>query len=289
MSAFLKALAIAVGVTTAFAGFATGSAGTPTAQATTSPTVLSNAATSTKKPITVVLTHGAWADSSSWSGETRRLLASGYAVRAADTSDKDLQSDVASLVDLVRTIDGPVLLVGHSYGGAVITNAAAQARNVVGLVYVDAYEPAPGESVAQLSGATSVTNTLPQDQLFQQVPGAASGTANVLLTRTTFLHHFASDIPKAKATQLWATQTITNTAALQAPTTKAAWKTLPSWAFISTGDQIITPAAKESMAHRAGSSVTTFRGGSHVTLISHPAAVTSTIEKALTTLERKQS
>lgn len=89
--------------------------------------------------------------------------------------------------------------------------------------------------------------------------------------------------------QLWATQAITNTAAHQAPTTKAAWKTLPSWAFISTGGQIITSQQKESMAHRAGSSVTTFRGGSHVTLISHPAAVTSTIEKALTTLERKQS
>lgn len=286
MSILLKTLALGAGVLTALGAYSAIPASA--ASARTSATTNAVVTPASKHPITVVFTHGAWADSSAWSGETSRLLAKGYAVRAADTSDKDLQSDVDSVVDLVRTIDGPVLLVGHSYGGEVITNAAAELSNVVGLAYVDAYEPAPGESASQLGGVTSVVNTLPESQLFEEIPGAPTGTENVILTKDTYLHHFASDLPRKQATQLWAAQTVTNTAALQAPTTKAAWKTLPSWAFVSTGDQIITPASKEAMAHRAGSTITVFRGGSHVTLISHPAAVTATIEKALTALQTKQ-
>ena len=282
MSALLRAIALTVGAVTAVTAFtAVPTSATPT---TSRNVVHAAAAHSDRHTVTVVFVHGAWADSSGWSGETSRLLAAGYSVRAADTSGKSLSTDVASLDAFLTTITGPVLLVGHSYGGAVITNAAAHAENVVGLVYVDAYEPAVGESVAQLSGARSVTNTLPQSQLFDEVPGAAAGSENVLLTKATYLHHFASDLPEAQATQLWATQTVTSTAALQAPTSDAAWKTLPSWAFISTGDQIITPDAKDSMARRAGSEITTFHGGSHVTFISHPDVVTKAIRRAADSL-----
>jgi len=169
MTAVLKALALTAGAATAVAAFTAASAATvPATTPWAAPVTV--AAHPSKRPITVVLVHGAWADASSWAGETARLLDAGYSIRAADTGDKSLSADIASLDALLTTIPGPVLLVGHSYGGAVITNAAAHAKNVVGLVYIDAFEPAAGESVAQLGGARSVTKTLPESQLFDEVP-----------------------------------------------------------------------------------------------------------------------
>jgi pimeloyl-ACP methyl ester carboxylesterase len=127
-----------------------------------------------------------------------------------------------------------------------------------------------------------VVVTLPEDQLFDTVPDpdAPEGSTDLLLKENVFIDNFASDLSRPEATRLWATQRATSTAALKTPNTVAAWKTVPSWAFISTGDQIITPAAKESMAQRAQAHVTTFRGGSHLTLVSHPDAVTAVIESA---------
>lgn len=237
-----------------------------------------------RTPITVVLVHGAWADNSSWSGELSELQRDGCPVRAADVAVHDLAADATTVADFVRTIPGPVLLVGHSYGGAVISNAAAEVPNVVGLVYIDAYEPAAGEEISNLGGATSALATHPASQLFAQVPGAPSGTENLLLSQNTYLRYFASDLPRAQALTLWASQAVAGTGALDAPSQHAAWQTLPSWAFISTGDQIITPQSLLAMAHRAHSHVTLFNGGSHLTLISHPAAVTAVIGKALSSL-----
>jgi pimeloyl-ACP methyl ester carboxylesterase len=236
------------------------------------------------QPITVVLVHGAWADPSSWAGEVSQLQADGCAVHAVDNPVQNLTTDSQDVANFVSSINGPVLLVGHSYGGSVITNAAAEAHNVVGLVYIDAYAPAVGETAAQLSGSTSAVATHPASDLFDELPGAQAGTHELLLQQHVFLNNFANDLPRAQALELWASQTEASTAALETPSLHAAWKTLPSWYFISTGDQIVTPQAELMQAHRAHSQVTIFHAGSHLTLISHPAAVTAVIGKAISTL-----
>lgn len=237
-----------------------------------------------RQPITVVFVHGAWADSSSWSGEIKQLQHDGCAVRAADNPVQNLTTDSEEVAAFVRTIPGPVLLVGHSYGGAVIGNAAAEVNNVVGLVYVDAAAPAVGEPLSALDGSTSVIATRPASELFEQVPGTPDGGTDLLLTENAFVNYFGNDLPRAQARQLWASQTITSPAAINTPSRYAAWKTLPSWYFISTGDKIITPESELAMAHRAHSHVTIFHGGSHLTLISHPTAVTAVVTQALSTL-----
>jgi pimeloyl-ACP methyl ester carboxylesterase len=235
-----------------------------------------------RKP-TVVLVHGAWADASSWSGEVAILQAAGYDVRAIANPLQDLTTDSEYVADFVKTISGPVVLVGHSYGGSVITNAAAGLSNVKALVYVDAAAPAPGQTTGQLSGAGSILSKLRPSQLFDSTtyPGAPAGASELYLKEDIFIRYFASDLPRHQAELLWASQRGASTAALTAPSRAAAWKTIPSWYFISTGDHIITAASELAMARRAHSHITVFRGGSHLTLISHPDAVTAVIASAI--------
>ncbi|MCV7229819.1 alpha/beta hydrolase [Mycolicibacterium komossense] len=232
--------------------------------------------------VTVVLVHGAWADTSSWNGEIIELEKHGYTARAIANPLRNLVTDAGAVAAFLQTIAGPVVLVGHSYGGAVISEAAASSPNVKALVYVDAYAPEIGESASTLNGDTSAVVTLPDDQLYDTAsyPDAPNGALDLLLKKDVFLRDFASDLPTEQATQLWSIQRATSTVALKTPNTAAAWKTLPSWSFISTGDRIITPASKEFMAQRAHSHVTTFQGGSHLTLISHPRDVAAVIETA---------
>jgi len=233
---------------------------------------------------TVVLVHGAWADASSWSGEVATLQAAGYDVRAIANPLRNLTTDSAYVADYLKTIHGPVVLAGHSYGGSVITNAAAGLANVKRLVYIDAFAPATGQTAAQLSGAGSVVTKKKPAELFYTTADPSSGAPELYLRESIFIHNFASDLPPSKAKVLWASQRGTATAALTTPSIAAAWKTIPSWYFISTGDQIITPASKLAMAHRAHSHITEFRGGSHLTLISHPNAVTAVITAAICSL-----
>jgi pimeloyl-ACP methyl ester carboxylesterase len=235
---------------------------------------------------TVVLVHGAWADASSWSGEVATLQAAGYDVRAIANPLQDLTTDSEYVADYLKTIAGPVVLVGHSYGGAVITNAAAGLANVKALVYVDASAPAPGETNGQLSGATSILSKDTPAQLFSTTtyPGAPAGASELYLNEDIFVRYFASDLPRAEAERLWASQRGASTAAFGTPSKYAAWKTIPSWYFISSNDQIITAASELAMAHRAHSHITIFRGGSHLTLISHPNAVTAVIASAVCSL-----
>jgi pimeloyl-ACP methyl ester carboxylesterase len=235
---------------------------------------------------TVVLVHGAWADASSWSGEVATLQAAGYDVRAIANPLQGLTTDAEYVADYLKTIHGPVVLAGHSYGGAVITNAAAGLTNVKALVYVDASAPAPGETNAQLSGAGSVLAKHTPAQLFftTSYPGAPAGASELYLKENVFIHNFASDLPRGEAERLWASQRGASTAAFSTPSKAAAWKTIPSWYFISTGDQIITPASELAMARRAHSHITVFHGGSHLTLISHPDAVTAVIASAICSL-----
>ncbi|GLW11301.1 alpha/beta hydrolase [Microtetraspora sp. NBRC 13810] len=231
---------------------------------------------------TVVMVHGAWADTSSWNGEVDALRRAGYDARAVANPLRDLTGDAATVADFLKTVHGPIVLVGHSYGGSVITNAAASAPNVKALVYVDAAAPDVGETTGGLSGQGSALGASPAS-LYDRVPyaGAPSGAADLYLKRDVFVRSFASDLPQDTAVRLWASQRAASTSAFTTPSKAAAWKTIPSWYFISTGDRIITPAAQTSMAHRAHSKITRFQGGSHLTLISHPAAVTSVIGSAI--------
>lgn len=173
------------------------------------------------------------------------------------------------------------MLVGHSYGGSVITNAAAGNQNVKALVYVAAAAPAVGETNGSLSGSDSVLKQKPDSELFDRLPypGAPAGAADLYLTKDVFVQNFGNDLPDDKAVRLWAAQRAASTSAFDTPSRFAAWETIPSWYFISSGDQIITPASQTATAQRARSQVTLFDGGSHLTLISHPAAVTAVIEQ----------
>ncbi|MER5646373.1 alpha/beta hydrolase [Streptosporangium sp. NPDC002524] len=231
---------------------------------------------------TVVMVHGAWAGTSSWAGEVDSLHRAGYVARAVANPLRDLVGDAAFVADFLRTVSGPIVLVGHSYGGSVITNAAADVPNVKALVYVDAAAPDTGETTGGLSGRGSALSADPAS-LYDTVsyPGAPRGATDLYLKRDTFVRSFASDLPRDTAVRLWASQRPASTSAFSTPSRAAAWKTIPSWYFISTGDRIITPSSQRLMAHRARSKVTEFRGGSHLTLISHPEAVTAVIGSAI--------
>ncbi|MGU3503053.1 alpha/beta hydrolase [Mycobacterium sp. C31M] len=233
--------------------------------------------------LTVVMVHGAWADTSSWDAEIAALEAKGIHARAAANPLRSLTTDAGSIASFLHTIDGPVVLVGHSYGGSVISEAAGSAPNVKALVFIDAFLPEPGESASALNGDESILAQLPESELFDAIPypNAPAGALDLLLKREVFVNSFANDLPAPQASHLWATQRATSTAAVTTPNTAAAWQTIPSWAFISTGDRIITPVSKQFMAQRAGATITTLEGGSHLSLISHPEAVTTLIETAV--------
>ena len=156
----------------------------------------SAAAPDAVKP-TIVLVHGAWADASSWNGEVDELQAQGYVVRAIANPLENLTTDSADVADFLRSIDGPIVLVGHSYGGSVITNAAAGNPNVKALVYVDAAAPDVGETNGSLSGADSVLKHIPEDELFDKLPypGAPAGAVDLYLKKDVFLRTSAMTFP----------------------------------------------------------------------------------------------
>ncbi len=241
------------------------------------PAVVSAPATDCEKP-TIVLVHGAFADASSWSGEVDRLREQGYVVRAVPNPLRGLTSDAADVADVLKTISGPIVLVGHSYGGSVITNAAAGNANVKQLVYVDAAAPAVGETTAQLSGDTSALGAAP-DTLFDQVPypGAAPGDTDLYLKEQVFLESFGPDLPTQTAQTLWSSQRPASTSAFMTQSAATAWETIPSWYVIGTDDKIITSESQRSMAERARAKVLEVPGGSHLTLISQPGMVTDQI------------
>ena len=237
---------------------------------------------------TVVLVHGAWADASSWGGEVTALEKQGYDVRAIANPLENLTTDSEYVSNFLKTVNGPIVLVGYSYGGSVITNAAEGNAEVKALVYVDAAAPDVGETTGSLSGADSVLTVRPKDQLFDTLPypGAPAGASDIYLKQDIFLRHFGNDLPPERARQLWATQRPVSSNAFDTPSTYAAWRTIPSWYFISSGDQIITPISERAMAARAGSHVTIFDGGSHLTLVSHPEAVTAVIQQAIDSVQQ---
>jgi pimeloyl-ACP methyl ester carboxylesterase len=233
-----------------------------------------------EKP-TIVLVHGAWADASSWSRVVRRLQGDGYPVVAPANPLRSLSSDSAYLDSILETIDGPIVLVGHSYGASVVTNAAAGDPDVRALVFVNGSVPAEGETVAELAGPDSALSVPDPTTIFDFVPAQLPPTpdSDVYLKRSTFLKSFATGLGRGKAKTLWATQRPITLGALNEPSGTPAWDTIPSWYLIGTGDRVIPAKAQHAMAVKAGSTIARFKAG-HLGLITDPGAVVKVITAA---------
>jgi len=227
---------------------------------------------------TVVLVHGAFADASSWSGVITRLAKDGFPVVAVANPLRSVQGDAAYVGALIDSIPGPVVLVGHSYGGAVISAAAADRPNVKSLVYVSAFEPAPGETSLGLSGkfpGSTLGAALARPVKLQD------GNLDLYIQQDKFAHQFAADVPAAGAVAMAAAQRPVTQAALVEPQVQAAWRTLPSWSIYGGEDLNIPPAALAFMSQRAKARRTVeIKGASHVVMVSHPAEVAALIEEA---------
>ncbi|MER6561862.1 alpha/beta hydrolase [Streptomyces sp. NPDC001027] len=229
---------------------------------------------STAKP-TVVLVHGAFADSSSWDGVMSRLARQGYPVIGVANPLRGLAGDSAYVSSVLDAIPGPVILVGHSYGGAVISDAAAGHSNVKALVYVAAFAPDQGESGLAILGRYPGSR-LPQALTVRAFPGGQDAYVNP----RDFRPVFAADVPAGKARLMAAGQRPVALAAFEEPSSEPAWKTVPSWFLVAGADRAIPPAAEQAMARRAGSHTTVIRGASHAVLVSHPDATARVIEAA---------
>jgi len=230
---------------------------------------------------TVALVHGAFADSSGWSGVVERLLAAGVPVRAVSNPLRGIAIDSAYVASALAQIPGPVLAVGHSYGGAIITNAAARSGNVVGLVYVAAFAPDEGEVLLEIeNGSTdSVLNTALVE--LQYPTGQGTETVGEFSIDPAKFHDvFAADLPVEQTAVMAATQRPASSLGFVEPNGTPAWKTLPSWAVVATGDRAAGSDVVRSMAQRAGATVVEAEG-SHVIMVSRPDIVTDVILQAL--------
>ncbi|MGW0912622.1 alpha/beta fold hydrolase [Streptomyces sp. NPDC002784] len=229
---------------------------------------------------TVVLVHGVFADASGWSAVTARLLRSGFPVIAPANPLRDLAGDSAYVRSVIDTIPGPVILVGHSYGGEVITNAGRGHAGVKALVYVAAFAPDEGESALQLAGqfpgsrlqAALVGRPYP-------IPGAEPGLDGYT-DPAKFHDVFAQDLPRSQTRIMATAQRPGSVGGLSGTSGVPAWKTVPSWYVVATADRVIPAAAQRFMAERAGSEVVEAEGASHVVMMSRPDTVVRYIEAA---------
>lgn len=229
---------------------------------------------------TVVLVHGAWADSGSWDDVVRQLQHDGYPVDVFPTPLRRLATDSAALREYLDAIAGPIVLVGHSYGGAVVTDAATGDANIRALVYLDAFAPAQGESVIQLAGASSALANPDFTKVFNLVPaGSPTDSTDLYVRPDVFQSAFANDIAPVEGRVLAATQRPIAFGALTDASSTPAWLTIPSWYEIGTIDQVIPPAQQQMMAQRADAHITSIRS-SHLPMASHPDSVRSIIEQA---------
>lgn len=227
---------------------------------------------------TVVLVHGAFAESSSWNGVVARLIAAGYPVVAAANPLRGLKHDADYVASVVNGIKGPVVLVGHSYGGSVISNAVNGNPNVKALVYVAAFAPEKGESALELSGRFPGATLGPTIAAPVALPG---GGKDLYIQQDKFGAQFAADVPASDSRLAAATQRPIAEAALTEPAGAPAWKALPSWHIYGDADLNIPPAAMAFMAERARSKETVvLKGASHVPMLSQPAAVAAIIARA---------
>ena len=264
---FLSAIATALLVTFVFSGSIFAQEGTEMI--------------SESKP-TIVLVHGAFADSSSWEGVTRILLAEGYPVVAAANPLRSLLSDADYVNTVLNSIEGPIVLVGHSYGGMVISNAVQGNSNVQALVFIDAFAPDAGESAFSLStlypGSTLATALAPV-----ALPG---GVTDLYIQQDKFWAQFAADVPETETQWMAVTQRPVTDVALNETSGDPAWKSIPSWFIYGDLDLNIPPAAMAFMAERADAQETVvIPGASHVAMISHPDEVANLIVRAAREVE----
>jgi pimeloyl-ACP methyl ester carboxylesterase len=229
---------------------------------------------------TIVLVHGAFADASSWNGVIGLLQQEGYTVVAPANPLRGVTADSAYTASLLGQIDGPVLLGGHSYGGAVITNAATSAANVVGLVYVAAFAPDEGENLGELSAGSkdSVLNSALVQYTYPAGPGEQTSVEFAINPPKT-KEAFAGDLPDHQIALIAATQRPIAAAAFSDVSGPPAWRRLPSWAVVATGDKAAGADLVRAEAQRAGADIIEVEG-SHVIMISQPQAVTDHILKA---------
>jgi pimeloyl-ACP methyl ester carboxylesterase len=227
---------------------------------------------------TIVLVHGAFAESASWDGVIDPLAATGHRVIAAANPLRGLASDAAAVSDLVRSIHGPVVLVGHSYGGAVITNVDPGAGDIAGLVFVAGFAPEPGESCFTLS------DRFPGSTLADALEPVARGddATDLSIAQRLFHAQFAADVPAAEATRMAVTQRpIAREALLEPSGPRPLWRELPSWFVIGEQDRNIPAAAQRFMAERAGAErVVEIAGASHAVAVSQPRATAELILEA---------
>jgi pimeloyl-ACP methyl ester carboxylesterase len=236
--------------------------------------------TAAAKP-TVVLVHGAWADGSSWDGVVARLQRDGYTVDVPANPLRGVASDSAYLASYLKTVTGPIILAGHSYGGMVITNAATGNPAVKALVYIDAFIPAQGETLLQLAGAEPGSTLANPTTAFNFVPftGPAGADTDLYVKPSVYRADFGADLSVQQDAILAATQEPLAASALQEPSGPPAWKTIRSFALIGTQDMVLPPAEQVLMAHRADATVVKIKA-SHLGLISHPDTVARLIERA---------
>ncbi|TYK53625.1 alpha/beta hydrolase [Actinomadura decatromicini] len=229
---------------------------------------------------TVVLVHGGFADASGWNGVIKRLRRDGYPTLAPANPLRGLPVDAPYIASVLKSVKGPIVLVGHSYGGAVITNAAAGNPNVKALVYVAAFAPDQGEQLGVL------LNKYPGSLIGESVqgvpyplPGGKTGI-DLYLPPDKFRAAFAADLPRSTTDLMQITQRPFAQSALTDTTTAAAWRTIPSWAIVATADKAIPPALERFFYQRAKSRTIEVKGASHVPMMSHPGVTTTLIEQA---------
>ena len=228
---------------------------------------------------TIVLVHGAWADSSSWNGVVDLLLKDGYTVRAVPNTLRGLSADAAVVATYLKSVPGPVVLAGHSYGGSVISVASANAPNVKALVYVDAFAPDTGESVE--SALASAPPPPPDFTIAVPFATPDGNEADLYVNAKYFGAVFASAEPADVAARLAATQ---RPLAARCTTDKApaavGWKTIPSWYVIGDADKVIPPDIQLKFATRAKSKIYHVPGGDHPSMIAHPEVAAAAIRDA---------
>jgi len=227
---------------------------------------------------TIVLVHGAFAESASWDGVTRILQKDGYRVVAAAVPLRSVRTDAQYVADLVASNDGPVVLVGHSYGGSVISAAGNGSSKVKALVFVAGFAPDVGETAVELSnkfpGSTLGPSLAPPVAL-------SNGDKDLYIQQDKFRAQFAADVPAADAAVMAATQRPVAESSLNEKSGEPAWKTLPSWFVFGDRDNNIPAQSLAFMAERAHSKETvTVKGASHVVMVSHPREVAAVIEHA---------
>jgi pimeloyl-ACP methyl ester carboxylesterase len=225
---------------------------------------------------TVVLVHGAFADASGWNGVAARLVHDGYPVIAPANPLRSVSTDAAYLASVLATLSGPVVLVAHSYGGIVATNAAVGNPNVKALVYVAAFAPDEGETLLGLQTKYPGSRL---DEAALDFRPYGEGLVDGYIKKEVFRDVFAGDVPRATAELMWAGQRPADARTLGEPSGAPAWRTIPSWYLVARNDQVLPVTAQRFMAQRAGAQVREV-AASHVAMISQPEVTAEFVKRA---------